>query len=193
MRAGSIFFPTRIQGLRPDSLHSLMVKAAEKAGIDIYSVTTSYTIHGIDMGSDGFAPLDKPKILMVAGPGIDSRDAGEIWHLLDYRFNIPVTKVEQERMGGIDLSRYNTIILPPGRYEAIGKPIVEALSRWVRNGGTLIALEDANNWLQRNDIVKIEFVEVPEFDDPDMLPYSGRSHVMGARRIPGTIFLSPVS
>lgn len=190
MGAGSIFIPTQIQDIPPDQLYNLITEAALKAGVEIYALTTSYTLHGIDMGSDGFAALDKPEILMVAGPGVDSRDAGEIWHLLDYRYNIPVTKVEPDRLGGIDLTRYNTIILPPGRYDAIAKPVVEALNRWLRNGGTLIALEDANNWLHRNEIVKIEFIEMPEFDDPDTLPYLSRSFVMGARRIPGTIFRS---
>ncbi|HSV76566.1 MAG TPA: M14 family metallopeptidase [Bacteroidales bacterium] len=189
---GSIFVPTQIQDIESGSLYALMLEAAQLAGVEIFAATTSFTTAGINLGSGGFAALDKPEILLLAGPGVDSREAGEIWHLLDYRYRIPVTIVEPERFGNIDLERYNTIVMPSGGYGGLTKENIELLNRWLQNGGTLVALGNANNWLQRNDVVQMEFVKTPEIDDPSTLPYVERSRLMGSRRISGSIFRSEI-
>ena len=67
---------------------------------------------GIDLGSDYFINVNKPKIGLVVGDGVRSYDAGEIWHLLDTRYNIPITKLDIDDLDYIDLSKYSHIILP---------------------------------------------------------------------------------
>ena len=189
---GSILVPSQIQDIGPEQLYEIVKEAAKTSGIEIFATTTSFTTRGINLGSGSFAALDKPEVLMLAGPGVDSREAGEIWHLLDYRYHIPVTLVEPARFGNIDLARYNTIVMVSGTYTEISESDIETLNRWLRNGGTLVAIEDANSWLQRNKVVEMEFVKRPEADDPVTLPYADRSLHMGARRISGSIFRSEI-
>ncbi len=185
---GAVTVPVGDQDLPAEKVHEIMERAAGVAGIDIYSTGTSLVERGIHLGSPSFAPLDKPRIIMPVGRGTNSREAGEIWHMLDKRFHVPVTKVELDRMSGIDLGRYNVMVLVSGNYSSFNENTTEAIERWLNSGGTIVALGTANRWLQSQEIVDIEWVETPETDDPDMLPYSQRRDIFGARRISGSIF-----
>lgn len=185
---GTIMIPARNQDYNTDQLYLLMLQAAEQSGITIHSIETSFANSGIHLGSGSFANISKPEILMLIGPGTNSREAGEAWHLLDQRYNIPVTKVDVVRLNSMDISRYNTMIMTSGSYNAINDSGKASLNRWLRAGGTIVAFGTANRWLTSNDFANIEFVSLPESDEPDMLPYSTISEHYGARRISGTIF-----
>ena len=47
----------------------------------------------------------------------------------------------------VDLTRYNVLILPDGRYPGpLGESFVVRLKEWVRGGGTLILVKGAASW-----------------------------------------------
>jgi hypothetical protein len=70
---------------------------------------------------------------------------GWIWHLLDQKIGLPVSLLDIAQLGYVDLSIYNVLVLPDGYSLAnvIGRPTVERLRQWIRNGGTLIAIDNA--------------------------------------------------
>ncbi len=185
---GSILVPVQMQDMDPARVFELMQQATKLAGIKAFAIETSLSSQGTNLGSSALVSLRKPEILMLVGQGTNSREAGEIWHLLDQRFDMPLSMVEVGRFTNLDLSRYNTIVLVSGSYGDITQGGRESLDRWLRNGGTLIALGNANNWLERSGLAKIEFVKMPEITDPVILPYAERSRHLGARRNPGSIF-----
>lgn len=185
---GSIFIPTALQSKLPDEIYQIIKKQSAEAGIKVYSVTTSLTMEGIDIGSGNFVPLSKPEILMIIGEGISSLEAGEIWHLLDQRFNMPVTKIEISRFNNLDLHRYNTIIMPEGSYDAVSDEAKNRLPNWVENGGNIVALRTANNWLAEQKIISINIKRAPPIEIPYNIPYTMVSEFRSARSIPGTIF-----
>ena len=49
---------------------------------------------GIDLGSTEFRKINKQKVALIVGEGINSYDAGEIWHLFDSRYGITITKLD---------------------------------------------------------------------------------------------------
>ena len=55
--------------------------------------------------------------------------------------------VETRFFNGMDLSRYNVIIIGSGNYSQIDSNGIEKLKQWLRFGGTLIAIGSANRWL----------------------------------------------
>ncbi len=185
---GAIMVSLRSQDKSPERVHKIVQEAATFAGIDIYAAETSLAREGIHLGSPSFASLDKPGIIMPVGRGTNSREAGEVWHMLDQRFHMPVTKVESDRMAGVDLSRYNLMVMVSGNYNNLGERGQEALKAWLDDGGTIIAFGAANRWLEGQEMIGMEWVETPEADDPDMLPFSSRRNIRGARRISGSIF-----
>ncbi len=189
---GSIMVPVKTQDVDERQLFTWVREAAELAGIDIYSVNTSLVQDGIHLGSGSFASLQKPEILMVIGSGTNSREAGEVWHMLDQRFDMPITMVEIERMSSTDLNRYNVIVLVSGSFNALGNAGRDELLRWARSGGTIVALGNANSWLDRADFINMETISTPDIEEPEMLPYVHRSDYRGARRISGSIFLTEI-
>ncbi|MGF1586401.1 MAG: M14 family zinc carboxypeptidase [Bacteroidales bacterium] len=185
---GTVMVHVNSQQYSVQEIYDIVTAAAEHAGITIHSISTSFSREGIHLGSGSFESLDKPEILMLIGQGTNSREAGEVWHLLDQRYNVPVTMVNIEQINSMDLNRYNTLIMVSGNYSGIYDSGKASLQRWVRAGGNIVAFGSANQWLARNDFASIEFVSPPEQEEPDFLPYSIRSEYRGARRISGTIF-----
>lgn len=189
---GSIMIPVMNQDVGASDLYELVKKAADHAGINIYALETGLAETGIHLGSGSFAMLNKPGVLMLIGQGTNSREAGEVWHLLDQRFHMPVTMVEQDRFSSIDPVRYNVIVMVSGSYNSLGDEEREKLKRWIHAGGTLVALGSANRWLDRHGFASIEFAELPQTEDPLMLPYHSRRNHYGARRISGSIFQASI-
>jgi hypothetical protein len=185
---GAIMVQVMAQDYPPEDVYRLVEEAARLAGIDIYSVETSFSIDGINLGSGSFVNLNKPDVLMLIGSGTDSREAGEVWHLLDQRYHMPVTKVEIDRINSMDLGRYNTIVMVSGNYNAINDSGKASLNRWLSAGGNIVAFGTANRWLERNEFASIEFISPEQQEEAEFLPYSTRSEHRGARRISGTIF-----
>jgi hypothetical protein len=128
-------------------------------------------------------------VALVVGNGVSAYDAGEIWHLLDYRYEIPVTKLAGRQINRRSLSRFNTLILPHGSYPDISKSMVEEIKQWVSDGGTLILQRGAVSWAIANGLStakKINKSSNPETDDSRRL-YDQLSRDNGAQVIGGCI------
>ncbi len=178
---GTILIPVQNQNLSPDELHGFLQSIAQTSHIDIDATNTGLT-EGIDLGSSQFRALTLPKVALIVGDGIRSYDAGEIWHLFDQRFDMEITKLDTKSLGRVDLSRYNTIILPSG---SAGNS-KDKLKSWVQNGGTLIGYRSAINWLKNNEFIKPKF-KTSKLEAKD-ISFENRSKFRGAQVIGGAIF-----
>lgn len=182
---GTIVIASSGQSVTAIELKAIMEKVAKETGITIYGVKTGLTQGGIDLGSARIMVLKKPSIAMFAGSGANSSDAGEIWHMLDTRFNIPVTMITASGFGTADLDRYNVLIIT-GSPE-INPAGIESIREWNRKGGAIIGFENGNNWLVRNKFAEIEFVP-PVPGKKDEGAYINRSAENQVHQIPGSIF-----
>jgi hypothetical protein len=115
-------------------------------------------------------------------------EAGEIWHLLDQRMDMPITLLPIERLGSADLSRYNVIVMPNGQYSSLGKGEAEKIKSWTSNGGTLLARGNAMSWLNEQELVKFEFKKDDDETKKPAEPYADYMKNTGARMTSGTIF-----
>jgi hypothetical protein len=184
---GSIFIPVEKQDRTAAEIHEILKDAVQNTNVTIYPLSTSYTVAGMDMGSNLLIPLKNPRILLLTGDGIRSLDAGEIWHLLDVRMNIPVALIDMGQLNSMDLSPYTHLILPPGSYDKISSPGKEEIGRWLKRGGCIIALNSANQWLAKNSLADLEFRQMKK-DTSGHKPYHEYFPARGAQRISGTIF-----
>ncbi len=184
---GSIFIPTKGQELPEDSIFQILSEVSYETGIDIFPVATGYTEQGINLGSPQITPLQKPEILLFVGEGVSSYDAGEVWHLLDQRFEMPVSLVTIDLFNRISLKQYNTIIMVNGNYSAVTEKAGEKLRQWLEEGGNIIAVEGAARWLNTNKMASITFKST-ERDTVSLKKYDELSRDRGAQLISGTIF-----
>ena len=57
-------------------------------------------------------------------------------------------------LNSIDISKYNTIIIPSGTYREWTNPEIQKIKSWNQDGGTLIANQTAAEWAAKNEIGK---------------------------------------
>jgi len=53
---------------------------------------------------------------LLAGPGINPSEAGQVWFQLSERLNRPVTKIDPANLNRVDWTRYTTLVLVGGQY-----------------------------------------------------------------------------
>lgn len=184
---GTILIPSSGQKKTKTELFSLLKNITEKWAVNIFGVTSGMTSSGIDLGSNYFIPLKKPEILMVIGESVSSREAGEIWHLLDQRYEIPVTLADITSLDRIDLNRYSNIILPGGNLRSISQPGTQKLKDWVSEGGILMAMGDANQWIADKELAKLTFKNTVRPDTTLQVIYAGREETATIHSISGVI------
>lgn len=125
----------------PETVHQRIAELAAEHGHDVLAVSSGRTESGVDLGSGRLQPLRRPKLLVVMGGGVNATDYGAIWFQFDEVFQLTFTPVTIQQLNSMDLTPYNTILLPDGSYEAISKATVEKLSGWVRKGNVLIGVK----------------------------------------------------
>lgn len=154
---GSVFIPVRYQDYEPGKIHSLVSEASELADISIEAVNSSVTTDGPWLGNGSFRSLDKPEVLMLAGNGVSSSNAGALWHFFDTKISLPVTKVDPRRFSRIDLADYNTLILPSGSYSELSDHDIERIREWLNNGGHIISFSYAFRFLESSGLAEIKY------------------------------------
>ena len=188
---GTYMISVQNQSLNSDEIYNLLVEVSSETGINVKSQSTGIT-DGIDLGSNNFEIVKEPKIGLVVGEGVRSYDAGEIWHLLDTRFNIPITKLDVGDLGYIDLSRYTHIILPDysegSQYQSTGGNINKnQINDYIKDGGNLIAYRNSVKWVSSN-LYEIDF-HTNDINADDVT-FSERQSFFGAQQTGGAIFNS---
>ena len=150
---GTYMIPVQSQQLNSDEIYKLLNKVSKEYNVDFESHSTGIT-DGIDFGSNDFIIVRQPKIGLIVGDGVRSYDAGEVWHLLDVRFDIPITKIDVGNLREIDLNKYSHIILP----DYVGSRInANQIKEYVNDGGNLIAYRNSIKWVS-NNIDEIELI-----------------------------------
>ncbi|MFA0961427.1 M14 family metallopeptidase [Roseivirga sp. BDSF3-8] len=183
---GTILVGLGTQEMGKEEVKGLVEKIAREDGIDVYAVSTGLT-GGVNLGSPSFETLTQPKAAVLVEGGFSSYEAGEIWHLLDQRMDIPVSLLSADNIGRMDLSRYNTIIMPDMYYGG-SESLKNQLAAWVRNGGTLVAIKGSARWLSQGDLLDISYKEGEPADSNEAVTYADMSNKMGAQVIGGAIF-----
>lgn len=183
---GTIMIPVQNQNLSSGELQTFLSKVAADSHLTIQAVTTGYSTSGIDLGSGDFRPLEKPKIAVLMGGGINAHDAGEIWHVMDQRYEIPVTKLDLNDFDRVDLSEYSTILLTDGRGKVLTGDQMEKLKTWVRNGGTLIGFRNAINLLKENKLLEVELRKSDRV--AQNITFGQKEDYFGAQETSGALF-----
>lgn len=182
---GTLVIPVTQQDVEANELRELIERVAQEDHVNLFAVETGLTPRGPDLGGASSEVIDKPAIALLTGPGSSAYNAGEVWHLLSERFQIPVSLLDVEDTQSADLSRYNTIVMAGGFYGGLA---VDKIKAWIRSGGRFIGITSGADWALRNDILELEEREL----DLDSLladvPFADLNEARGAQVIGGTIF-----
>ena len=184
---GSIIISVQQQKVGADELYNIVSKASLAANIKVHTVSTGYSNSGIDLGSNYVKTLKKPEAAMIIGNGVAASEAGEIWHLLDQRLHMPITKIDILNFSRVRLERYNTLVMVSGVYNFLDKSSVDKIKAWVQNGNTLITIKSGAEWAIKNGFTKFKLA-VDSSNTKGRLDYDRASDMEGAKALGGSIF-----
>ncbi len=184
-----------------DRVVELVSGEVSKKQLIVHALSTGLTPVGPDLGSNDHRVIPKPELLLVAGAGTSSLDAGSLWHTLDQRWEMPVTLVDADDLKGIDLASYTCVILPSGSYPTWNTSMVEKMRRYASSGGTIVAIGSAIGWLKSKEMIaqskpnaaepdsKVE-TEPAETEPTEVRTFGGAANRAALERIAGAIFSS---
>lgn len=189
--AGTLMIPVSMQSYNRDELYQFVKKACERHQVRAFAVETGYSRSGIDLGSNYAYTLEQPKVAMLIEGGVSSYEAGEVWHLLDQRVGMPMTKVRLSMFNRLDLDKYNTLVMVSGRYnEWLDSTQQEKIKAWLAKGNTLVASRTAVEWAVKQGIVNENLVKVENEKTTEVkrLPYIHAPEIVGKNAVGGAIF-----
>lgn len=188
MNYGTLVVPVSLQKKNPDEVYDLLRQAQEKFQVPVYTSGTGYTTGGIDLGSGFVNPLKKPKVAMLIGEGVRSYEAGEVWHLLDTRVNMPITKIPMRNFNTAKLDKYHTLVMVSGTYALTKKQLVK-IKDWTGKGNTLITIGTASKWAINKKLVqeKLTAGEKDSTKTTQPQPYVDAAENLGKESVGGII------
>ncbi|MDF1558945.1 MAG: M14 family zinc carboxypeptidase [Bacteroidales bacterium] len=182
---GSLVIPMGNINSDAGRVEEVLKEIITENGLNVYRLNTGDN-EKIDLGSPTLVSIDAPKILVMTEDGVSGFSAGQLWHLFDTRYKIPVTLLPQRLLSSVNLFNYNILIVPDGNYQAIGERTIEKIKAWLSSGNTVIGLERAAIWLNKNKFISVEFSSAA----PASINLNYESTLISAasREVPGTVF-----
>jgi len=184
---GSVLIPVSKQNISSEKLFSIVKEMQEKYDVPVYNSESGYSINGIDLGSNNFR-INKPvKVAMLIGEGVNSYEAGEVWHLLDTRIGMPLTKIRLDQFSRISLDKYTTLVMVSGSYDQLDNKQIDKIKNWVEDGNTLITIAKGSSWAIDSDLISETLVKSKNDTTYSRKRYVDASEHIGRERIGGII------
>jgi hypothetical protein len=171
--------------------------AARKFNANVTAISTGFMESGHDFGSAKTHYINQPKVALVTGKGTDASASGELWYLFEQELDYPITLINADDFANLSLKNIDVIILPNGNYKFLSdkEPLAD-LKTWVRQGGKIIALENAVNQMANSDWglkVKKDEEEKDKKDEPkvsyaDVKPFEENEHEGIKNTVAGAIY-----
>lgn len=158
--AGTIFLPR--------FLNRELSRRIDEAGLTerATAVASGFTSGGPDLGTEEAYRLELPRVAVLAGDGVYPTSYGAHWFFLERTLGLPFDALPATRIGATHLDAYDVLILPDMSRSAIDGDRLEHIERWVRSGGTLVAVAGGAS-IAAEKIAGIELRKPKELEDED--------------------------
>ncbi len=176
-----------LKGNNPKELDATLETIARETRVEVAPLESGW-IGGTAFGSEKIHHVKNPKIGLVGGPGSSASSYGMLWHTLDVDTPIPHTTLSAESLRSVDLHEFEVLVFPDGSFaDRLGKKAIEKIKGWVSEGGTIVAVKGASEFLRDKDveISKLKHWEPKKKDDDKTPPADERYNDF---RIPGSAF-----
>jgi hypothetical protein len=147
--AGTLIVPVKEN---PERVHDTMTKLAAEHSAEVLAVNSSWVDDGPNFGSR-YAPfIKRPAIALAWDRPTNAGSAGQTRFVLERQFNYPVTPIRTQQLSGAELDKFQVLILPDaaageGYADILGVGGLARLKQWVADGGTVIGLGSAVQFL----------------------------------------------
>lgn len=195
IRLHIIYKPTRINGTdyssgtlvvrtdgRSEEVHEKVAELAERFDLQVDAVDSGRADRGYPpLGTVEGNRINKPNIALLGNYPVQAYSFGWAWHMLDRTYEIPHTVINPTAIASTPMERFDTLILPEipnggemARY--MGDGGMERIRRWVRDGGTLVTIGSATDFVRNH----LELGSLKSWYDEDENENAQRVSVPGA-------------
>jgi len=149
---GSVFLTAGRQPLDRQNLFESLKRISQERRVPVASITDSSSLEaGQDPGGRTFVPLrGVPNVLLLARERLYRGVTGEIFFFFDQQAELPLTLARPEDLRDTDLADYSHIIVADNDFVSESSEWAGDLDRWIRAGGTFIAVGSGAEWAQKN-------------------------------------------
>ncbi len=187
---GTLIIPLSNQPLDRTDLVNWIESNVSEYKLNSHVIDTGFSPDGKSLGSPQQNAIEKPRVAMIIGQGVNAYEAGATWHQMDQRMEMPVVMIDKNQIRRADLSTFNVIILPDGTYSTTDEN-ADKIKNWVNDGGTLIAMRRAINFVDRMGMTK--YVNKKNAAEKEKnVSYTTLSNYRGAQVIGGAIYQSVI-
>ena len=149
---GSLIIAKHMNMRLAKPLGELVAEVAKQCGKTVDALASGMSDEGPDLGSEFISSIKAPRVALLAGKDLASLSVGEIWHYFDNDLQYPLSLIHGEDLARVDLQHYDVLILPAGYYaNVLNDANLNKVKDWLRNGGRLIAVEEAVRFLSSKD------------------------------------------
>ena len=141
-------------GQNEASLHQAVREVAERFALEVRAVDTGLSDPGFPaLGSADVLPVRTPAIAMLAGQPVHGYSFGWAWYTLDRQYEVPITVRRVSTIAGRPLHDFDVLVIPhlfssSALAARLGEGGVERIKRWVQDGGSLVALGSAVDFVR---------------------------------------------
>jgi len=96
-----------------------LLKVANTYNRELHAIASGFSTSGPDFGSPDIKLVNKQKIALLSGDNTSSLSYGALWHFFEQQLHYPVTSINTEHLGYINLDKYNVLIMPSGFYGSL--------------------------------------------------------------------------
>ncbi len=148
-------FVVRVQFNGPN-VHDVIRQRMAEAHATVTPIPSSGVDEGTDLGSNSVIPVQRPKVALLGGSPVNGTSFGFSWYAMDQRIGYPSAIIDANFVSSGNLAQFTTLVVPSVQAGALDRALGDAgrqrLVDWVRNGGTLIALDGASAWLAQERV-----------------------------------------
>ncbi|MFS4456826.1 M14 family zinc carboxypeptidase [Maribacter sp. 2304DJ31-5] len=172
----------------------ILEKASEKFSKPLTHAKTGFVDSGKDFGSSSVAMIPNLKIAALSGKPANTLRFGEIWHFFEQQLNYPIAVLDESYFNGINLSKYDVLILPDGSsYTSFFKKnTLNNIKDWINEGGKLIAMGGAIDGLSSDEPFHIKKKEEEKDTSIGLESFDASQRERIKSQITGAIFKATV-
>ncbi len=153
-----------------DGLRRRLEAAARVTGAQVVALDSSFAEEGVDLGSTAVRRIEPPRVALLWGHPARPTSAGHLRHAIERMAGYPVTVVRPRSLARVPLEDVDVLVIPDGSgwSRAVPETQVQRLVHWVEEGGTLVAVGAAAEWLATDDVglLPLETRPLREKDEP---------------------------
>ncbi|HJU88783.1 MAG TPA: M14 family zinc carboxypeptidase [Gemmatimonadaceae bacterium] len=133
------------------SVHARISRHAATTSAVVVPLASAAAAEGTDLGSNSVFPVRPPRVAILSGAPVNGQSYGYAWYAFDNRLGYPSAAFDVDAIMGRALDDFNVLVVPSVASGALSRLLGDAgrdrIASWVRNGGTLITLDAATDWL----------------------------------------------